>query len=917
MLQAVTYKRLEKLRENIPIKIDGNIQDANGRTILHWAAERGYKEVVEVLLETCKVYPHVLTWAAETPDDLARQARHYIGFLSQRYDTPLSYEKEIELYEKLLNVISKSDDVSEATRLLRSRAPMEPVGQWSVYPLSLAITSNRLKIINLLVAAGAPLTTTNHGVNLLTLAWLTPDVTIPVQVTITRVFRHVLQYELGQINNLSTTSKGVDNNIVSTLRGGVKGLIVTLQGDTPWMVCWSPGMSVEMLTELMVQAAGAKCTLTCSFLYQAGAQSSLCTKCGMTPVHAALEAGHWDLAEHIIKDMGGSVYIPDNSGQLPTSVMNTKLRKTLEKTSCFERRKLKMLEKKNKNIISEVHTELCQTLEKTIYIKERHQLEDLLEKTKSPSDKQLVQEFLKIQELLFNKTNPFTQYEETLVLNIGYLTLLVASRKGLQQLIYLLVKRGGLAVDTLVDNISDTTALHEAASHGKSSCVLLLLNLGAQPLKPDRYNQTPSHLSAMFGHHNVYKLLEIYHTENEPSCRAGTSPQNVHSSFLKYLKMYNKNNQSTNIKIEHQNNSREVTMNLLKQNDLNQIVEDVEKVTVDYATGEALEVKDAVMKELQNIIKNIPDKTYKGDLILLGSSADSTRLYCPDEYDVNIVLNNFSSIEFIIIEQTQEEAFASGHKLRMKPKHSHFGGSNFVNKFYECVKDCLKSYTLGDTRLSLVPPGLTRTQVGVALSLAWQGDKYPLLLIGIDLVPVVAVPWLKKISRPFLTPETSKEIHLSNTEDGSWRCSFSATEVEVLQHLDHQERKVFLTAKSLLSCMKAEPWMPSDVKNKYCWWDSRYWKIPIPAGFCLKNSFLRFLEKKRNNEEEYQGKDLLTLVKCVFQEMCQEMVDPTTGAHSLVPAKVNAYFGGDCEKPKIGEGAPEIVKYIKKKLQKS
>ncbi|KAK8722588.1 hypothetical protein OTU49_012292, partial [Cherax quadricarinatus] len=160
---------------------------------------------------------------------------------------------EIELYEKLLNVISKSDDVSEATRLLRSGAPMEPVGQWSVYPLSLAITSNRLKIINLLVAAGAPLTTTIHGVNLLTLAWLTPDVTIPVQVAITRVFLHVLQYELGQINNLPTTSKGVDNNIVSTLRGGVKGLIVTLQGDTPWMVCWSPGMSVEMLTELMVQ----------------------------------------------------------------------------------------------------------------------------------------------------------------------------------------------------------------------------------------------------------------------------------------------------------------------------------------------------------------------------------------------------------------------------------------------------------------------------------------------------------------------------------------------------------------------------------------------------------------------------------------------------------------------------------------
>ncbi|XP_069937769.1 uncharacterized protein [Cherax quadricarinatus] len=690
------------------------------------------------------------------------------------------------------------------------------------------------------------------------------------------------------------------------------------------MVRWSPGMSVEMLTELMVQAAGAKCTLTCSFLYQAGAQSSLCTKCGMTPVHAALEAGHWDLAEHIIKDMGGSLYIPDNSGQLPTSVMNTKLCKTLEKTSCFERRERGMLWKKkedvmlwekHENIISEVHTELCQTLEKTIYFKERHQLEDLLEKMKSPSDKQLVQEFLKVQELLFNKTKPFTQDEETLVLNIGDQTLLVASRKGLQQLIYLLVEIGGLAVDTLVDNISDTTALHEAASHGKSSCVLLLLNLGAQPLKPDRYNQTPSHLSAMFGHHNVYKHLERYHTENKPSCRAGTSPKDVRENFRQYMKMYKKNNQSTNIKTEHMNNSSEATMNLLNQNDLKEIVEDVEEVTVDYTRGEALEVKDAVMKELQNIIQKIPDKTYEGDLILLGSSADSTRLYCPDEYDVNIVLNNFSNIEFNIIEQTEEETFASGHKLRVEPKHSHFGGSKFVNKFYECVKDCLKKYTLVNKRLSLVPPGLTRTQVGVALSLAWQGHKYPLLLIGVDIVPVVAVHWLEKISRPFLTPDTSTVIHLSNTEDGSWRCSFAATEVEVLQHLDHQERKVFLTAKSLLSCMKAEPWMPSDVKIKYCWWDSRYWKIPIPAGFCLKNSFLRFLEKKRNNEEEYQGKDLLTLVKCVFQEMCQEIVDPTTGAHSLVPAKVNAYFGGDCEKPKIGEGAPEIVRHMEKKIQ--
>ncbi|XP_042227865.1 serine/threonine-protein phosphatase 6 regulatory ankyrin repeat subunit C-like [Homarus americanus] len=868
MLRCMREEDLGSIRGCIPLVVDGHLQDDAGMTLLHHAAQLGLTRVVSVLLESCEVYPHAVTWAGDTPSDLAqREGHHQVLDILHRHQPQVQMSPQ-QLYEQLLSVISQV-----------MTGALEPVGDWSVHPL--ATTSNRTRIVSLLVAAGA-LSITTHGLNLLTVAWCSPDVTPRVQVTITGVFLRVLQRERTILRSLPHLRTGVDH------------LIKSMEGDTPWRASWPRVESVVDLTHLMVQAARVNCTLTCSFLYQAGAQSSLCSQSKVTPVHAALDAEHWNLAGQMIKYMGGCLYVPDSRGRLPTHLMPP-----------------------------DRH---CQLNEK-IYEAERKQLEDIKEKKKDTIEEQRLQEVLNVQQLLF-ATNLArgrvrqNRARRSHVSSIGADALLVASQGGLQQLIYLLVKKGGVPVDTVLDATNDTTALHQAASHGKSECVILLLSLGAQPLLPDRYGQTPLHFAAMFGHDQTYQVLEGFMRQQEPSCRAGTTPREVSRHFYSYLKMYHKfsgkTRQGSDVQIW--NNPTDATTDVLSRIDLNNMIEETEKINVDYSKGEAQEVRDVVMKELQKITENVSskDRTYRGTLELLGSTADGTRLYCPDEYDFNILLDDCSGVNVLVSEQNKQEASLSGHKLRVEVKTMKTGlqAHALTKNLYSAVRQCLSTYTLRDKKVSIVPPGLTRTQVGVALSLAWQGSQYPLLLIGIDLVPIVVIPWPEEIPRPLLTPVNSQMMHLSNTTDNLWRCSFAASEVKMLKQLDHQERQVFLTGKALLSCMKAEPWMPKDLKKQFSWWDIRYWKIPTPEGFCFKNSFLRQLEKKRVEGVEWQEEDVMQHVISVFRGMCEEMVDPQTSDERLVPAKVHAYFGGDCERPKVGHGAPEIIEYIKKHLKK-
>lgn len=89
-----------------------------------------------------------------------------------------------------------------------------------------------------------------------------------------------------------------------------------------------------------------------------------------------------------------------------------------------------------------------------------------------------------------------------------------------------------------------------------------------------------------------------------------------------------------------------------------------------------------------------------------------------------------------------------------------------------------------------------------------------MLLVGVDLAPVLEVPWHPQIRRPPLTPETASTMQLSNAADGSWRCSLAETEADVQQKLGTEKRLHQLMGMVLLSRLIAELWMPTS-KNTF------------------------------------------------------------------------------------------------------
>lgn len=107
------------------------------------------------------------------------------------------------LYTRLLNQITaiakanlQGDNEEQATRLaavkevsslLASGAPLEPPGGHSCYPLHHAITANCTSLLPLLLAAGAPLTSSADSFGPVQMAWMTPDATPWVGVVVTRV----------------------------------------------------------------------------------------------------------------------------------------------------------------------------------------------------------------------------------------------------------------------------------------------------------------------------------------------------------------------------------------------------------------------------------------------------------------------------------------------------------------------------------------------------------------------------------------------------------------------------------------------------------------------------------------------------------------------------------------------------------
>ncbi|XP_063857510.1 serine/threonine-protein phosphatase 6 regulatory ankyrin repeat subunit A-like isoform X2 [Scylla paramamosain] len=668
---------------------------------------------------------------------------------------------------------------------------------------------------------------------------------------------------------------------------GISNLLEDIEGSTPWLAAWRSGEDTDhaTLSDLLAKAAAANCPVTAAFLQSAGAWPFFSQASGGSALHAALDAGHQTMAEALIRDLGGCPYVPDTHGRLPVHMMSDEER---------------------------------QRLEQRLFEEEQEKLKDLELLQKADREKAAARTALDVQKVLFDSHK--NGEDKNVSAGDGRAALLLAAHKGLLQLTHLLLREGRRPVDEVVDDTCGTTALHQAASHGQDGCVALLLSAGANTQQRDSYGQTPRLLAAMFGHTSTADLLAQQDVQDVP-CRAGTTAKQVTRGFEAYLQLYEKYAHDPLTPFDRHNPDG-VTRKLMKCIRVGKLQQEAQRVAVDLSEGEALQIHEAVMAELKVIMDNVSaaDPTYRGDLRLAGSSRDGSKLYAPDEFDVNIVIHG-DDVGVNVSERRKEEALLKGRlQISVKIDNPNLKGNSFMANLYKKVHRCLAGHTLQDERLSLVPPGLTSTQVGVALALAWQGREYPLLLVGVDLVPVLEVPWLEQIPRPFLTPGDTTTMQLSNAADGSWRCSFALTEAKVLGTLSPAERHLQLMGKLLLSRLKAERWMPRHKKSFCTWFATREWNIPVPSGFCFKNAFLRWLEYRRRGERHHakqlaagrEGDPARWLVQ-VFRLMC---ADPEESRERLTTQNSSAYFGGDCEGRKPGDGAPVIVQCLEEDLEK-
>ncbi|XP_066957092.1 serine/threonine-protein phosphatase 6 regulatory ankyrin repeat subunit B-like [Macrobrachium rosenbergii] len=899
---------LPMLQYNHPSQVDSYYQDKRGYTILHMAAEKGNRDMLQLLLERCVIYAGIVDRKDRTAADVARERGfyHLAEYIESFLSHPQTKEEKESLYLELLELIGQGDEVKKASALLSRGAPVEPFGQHSHHALVVAITANRRRILSLLLAAGAPITTVFQGLNVLQIAWISPQISTYTRMIITRTVAHVLEEELSRVDESRTE-----------LRAGINHIMEKVKSDTPWIARWPDNdtgkseflqkaplcngivepshvstHSSDHLTHLMVQAVQSNCSLTVGFLHQAGGiPFAVDAHSEMSPFTMAITCHHWSIVCQLAKG-SACLYIPDSSGHYPRDFV-----------SIYYMREL----------------------EKEVFDREARNIEDELEKAKEQTTKD---EFKRIQELhssLFNIYMQNDQARATVHVTDDLMaeTLLLASQQGLSQLIHLLLEVAQLDVNLQVEKFMGTTALHQAAAFGHSDLCTLLKTRGASVDAKDHFLHTPAHFAAMFGHETAYKQLIKFMENPESENLSNNTPKSIRNNFCVLLDQYGVLDEFLEVgdDVFTCSDPAEAEKKKLDQMPLSYIVQQSQHLCVNFSEGEAAEVKAVVTAELEKIKDKIfqVNPLFTGNLELLGSAADKTRLHAPDEFDFNFCVDMEKNLTLHVADiGDKKEALLKGHSKYLKVSsqdqtvNALLQKSNWKDEFFRAVAKSLEGHAFSDSRLSLVPPGVTRTQVGVGISLSWQGLRYPILLIGIDLVPVLKASWPENLKRPHLTPLSVSHVYISSIGDGEWRLSFANLEADILKSLEPEELEVYLTCKTLLSCMKAEPWMPKAIKNKFTWWSSRRWKIPIPSGFALKNCFLRRLEEKKRNGTTWGRETLACHMLSIFQLMVEKEFYKVTGINGLVGKKIYAYFGGEFEKPKLGEGSLEIIRYLEK-----
>lgn len=327
---------------------DLHFQDDRGMTHLHVLVEKKNLIGVLVLLDQ-----HALITArchnGLTPLDIANNLG--LGEIAEKLANRVQTFKDNEFtgdvlklryYTMLLSVFNHTVSISSkcenddpeaqkqkmhhlknASWLISLGAPLEPPGSHHVSALHLAITSNCKPILTMLLAAGAPLYVTHNGLGPVETAWLTPDVTTWIAVTITRAVVNKLKANI---------PKDSSNSCDRKLAVIINSLIRSLNGREPWKTKYHCITNNYRITKDVVFRACEKgLTLLLWWMWSRKTNSFQDEYTGKTPLHVALEANRYETARALVIHMKVNPFIPDNSRQVPIDMFPLHIKSTMLK----------------------------------------------------------------------------------------------------------------------------------------------------------------------------------------------------------------------------------------------------------------------------------------------------------------------------------------------------------------------------------------------------------------------------------------------------------------------------------------------------------------------------------------------------------------------------------------------------------
>ena len=220
-----------------------------------------------------------------------------------------------------------------------------------------------------------------------------------------------------------------------------------------------------------------------------------------------------------------------------------------------------------------------------------------------------------------------------------------------------------------------------------------------------------------------------------------------------------------------------------------------------------------LVSDLVRILFEI-DPRFNCKLFWGGSSAEGTKMWLPDEFDLLMELVelrnkcHFNKNEELIVNEEELKSWSSlcRHKSRFLS----------MRKLKTYITTLLwkaafrldrKKYANILYRLSLYDGDLQtfiqRTKVGTKLTVYWLGETYKKLLISIDLTPAILIPLSKEqlsnIRQQGVERLVDNNIYavpyVNYFGEEEWRTSFCLTEVQVMKNLPRKQLALYKAMK--------------------------------------------------------------------------------------------------------------------------